>query len=206
MAGISTRRMWVLVSVCLCLGIAGWGIAEQTDQVAGEGAPATTVAQAALCGCGGADCERYYTLEVDDNGDIVRGRDGEIQWVPVDRPQESPAPIVLPLAGNEAVVVCECRTTPTDYSGRKSCSDGEVHTLPAGHVFVENEKIEEWHSAIGSENSVNVSFEDRVEVVPGTGIRMARTMRVTCHARSGHGYGERGHTYVVVRCRFVKYK
>ena len=147
---------------------------------------------------------RSFTLRVDGKSDLVRDAKGGVQWVPA-AARERPAPVVRRLSGDEAVVVVDCRTTPTSTSGRKTCGDDEVHTLPEGYVFVENEARTEWHSAIGSENRVDIAWEDRVEVIPGTGILQARTMRVHGHARSGRGFGERGHTHATVRCRFVRY-
>jgi hypothetical protein len=164
------------------------------------------------------DCDvdkiRYFKLQVSSDGVATEsaGRPGtaarsamKFEWVETKEAPPRPAPIVAEAAVREAVVRVTCRTTPTNTSGRKSCNDEEVHTLPDGYVFVENDVRKHWHSDIGSSNTCSVTWDDRVEVIPGTGITQARTMRVKGHARSGHGYGERGHTDVTVRCKFVKY-
>jgi hypothetical protein len=151
-----------------------------------------------------ADRVRYFKLQVKEG----TGRQSEpaFEWVESKEAPQLPVPAVADLrAAREAVVRVRCRTTPTNHQGRKSCNDEEVHTLPDGYVFVENNVRKEWHSDIGSSNSCSITWLDRVEVIPGTGITQARTMKVKGHARSGHGYGERGHTDVTVRCKFVKY-
>ena len=149
------------------------------------------------------DCHRIRYFELS----ATRDPDGTLQWVEV-APFVSPDPPVRPATGDMATVVVECRTTSTNeppFSGRKTCSDSEIHRLPADHVFVENEVRKSIHSSIG-DTSVTVTFEDRVEIVPGTGIMMARTMRVSAHARSPSDTGARGHIHATVQCRFVKYR
>jgi len=151
--------------------------------------------------------ENYWTLKTDDNGKPIANSEGLPQWVRADPPKDEPSPpkVQVVVAAQEAVVNVSCRTTPTNTSGRKTCNDYEVHQLPPDYVFAENEKRTVWHSDIGSSNFVNVSFEDYVEVIPGSGYKLPRRMKVHGHARSGNGYGERGHTNATVYCRFFKY-
>lgn len=137
---------------------------------------------------------------------VPTGRGAPV-WMSVE-PFEIPDPPVTILQGNMAEVVVECRTTSTNeppFSGRKTCGDEEIHRLPDNHVFVENEVQKIEHSSIG-DTSVGITFLDRVEIVPGTGIMMARTMRVSAHARSPSESGARGHIHATVKCRFVRYR
>jgi hypothetical protein len=153
----------------------------------------------------GMGVTNYWTLKVNDKNELVMDEKKRPSWVKSKAPEKRPAPQVRMLAGSEAVVNVNCRTTPTDSSGRKTCNDDEVHTLPPGWVFAQNEVRTVWHSDIGSSNTVDVSWDDYVEIIPGSGYRLPRTMRVHGHARSGHGQGERGHTDATVYCRFFSH-
>lgn len=163
------------------------------------------------CGCDAPDCNkcpvRYYDYEAEDGGDLKRSDDG----TPVAAQVEPFCPEPLrstKLTGDVAVVSLSCRTNATNDplgSGRKSCSDSEVHRLPAGFVFVENEATVTHNSDTGSDHKVDIVWLDRVEVIPGTGIMMARTMEVSGSVRSGSGTGERGHLDATIKCRFVRY-
>lgn len=153
--------------------------------------------------CDGEKRVRVHTLAVDAKGNVVRDADGAPKWI-TDSNAETESANADFESNDRASVVVECRTTPTNTSGRKSCNDEEVHRLPTEYVFAENEAVTTWHSDIGSSNHVDISFEDRAEVVPGSGYKLAQTMRVHAHARSGHGMGERGHTSATVSCRFFR--
>jgi hypothetical protein len=145
---------------------------------------------------------RHYTLATDSKGNIVRDEGGAPKWV-----QSGSAAnkgVAEFESNNTASVNVNCRTTPTDTSGRKTCNDTEVHQLPPDYVFAQNEATTAWHSDIGSSNSVDISWEDFAEIAPGSGYMLPRRMIVNGHARSGHGYGERGHTDATVTCRFFR--
>lgn len=144
---------------------------------------------------------RQYTLTTDSNGNIARDESGAAKWVQSDGVSNNAA---ATRASDRASVNVRCRTTSTDHTGRKSCSDTEVHQLPADYVFAQNEATTAWHSDIGSSNTVNISWDDFAEIAPGTGYTLPRKMIVVGHARSGHGYGERGHTDATVTCRFFR--
>lgn len=146
---------------------------------------------------------RVLTLELDAKGNVVRDAKGIAKWIQEGSSETESTSSELE-SNDRAVVTVECRTTPTTTSGRKSCNDEEVHRLPTEYVFAENEAVTTWHSDIGSSNHVDVSFHDRAEVFPGSGFKLAQTMRVKAHARSGHGMGERGHTSATVSCRFFR--
>lgn len=163
--------------------------------------------KAAVTECEDCGNTTYWALETKSDGSLARNDDGTVKWIQLlARAPREPA-TTRPALGDMAEVTLECRTTSTNEpigSGRKTCDDEEVHTLPAGHVYVENEVDITSHSDTG-DNSCSVTWEDRVEIIPGTGIMMARTMRVRAHSRSGSGTGERGHAHYTVKCRFVEY-
>jgi hypothetical protein len=144
---------------------------------------------------------RHFTLSIDSKGNIVRDENGAPNWIQAESTGKKG---VTAFASDSASVNVNCRTTPTDHTGRKSCSDTEVHQLPADYVFAQNEPITAWHSDIGSSNSVDISWDDFAEISPGTGYFLPRRLIVTGRARSGGGLGERGHTNATVTCRFFR--
>lgn len=150
----------------------------------------------------------YWTLKVNDQGEVSTDEKGVAQWVRMDPPEDKAAPPEVRNleAAQEAVVNVNCRTTSTNTSGRKTCNDYEVHQLPPDYVFAQTEVRTVWHSDIGSSNYVNVSWEDRADISldSSSGYLLPRRMKVHGHARSGHGFGERGHTNATVHCRFFK--
>lgn len=149
----------------------------------------------------GEKTARMFTLAADAKGEIVRDEAGQPKW---NQSNATGTLAATARSSDRASVNVNCRTTPTNTSGRKSCSDTEVHQLPADYVFAQNETTTAWHSDIGSSNSVDISWDDFAEVFPGSGYNLPRRMIVTGHARSGHGYGERGHTDATVTCRFFR--
>lgn len=142
---------------------------------------------------------RHFSLTTDAAGNIALDEHGNAKWT-----QAAVAALPLAAAASVATVNVNCRTTPTNHQGRKSCSDTEVHQLPPEYVFAQNEASTAWHSDIGSSNSVDISWDDYAEIAPGTGYKLPRKMIVTGRARSGHGMGERGHTDATVTCRFLR--
>ncbi len=101
----------------------------------------------------------------------------------------------------------EVTTKGTEWNGKRhsATSDWTTFTVPAGHVIVQNEVKTVWKSRAGSENRVDIEFDDYVEIVPGTGIKQPRTIRVRSHARSPrHDRGARGWTKADVIFRQVK--
>lgn len=157
-----------------------------------------------LCGSGNDECHRvrYHELKITESGAL------ECSEVKAPINKSPPRNYIRHLIGDEAEVNVDCTTNSTGEppgSGRKSCSDEDVHHLPENYVFVENEVKKKENSGNG-ERSVDVFFEDRVEILPGSGIMMAQSMRVIGKARSPSGQGERGWIHATVTCRFVKYR
>jgi len=103
----------------------------------------------------------------------------------------------------------EVTTKGTEWNGKRhsATSDWTTFTAPAGYVIVEKEVQTAWKGRNGSENRVDVTFDDYVEIVPGTGIKQPRTVRIRSHARSPrHHHGARGWTKADVIVRQVKFQ
>lgn len=107
-------------------------------------------------------------------------------------------------AGGTTTKHVSCRTSPTNTSGRKSCNDYASNTLPAGYYYDVNSKETRKTSDIGTSNWIRVTFHDYFEIPSVPGAYVPRTMRVRAHARSGHGYGERGYTKGWGRAKYKK--
>lgn len=112
------------------------------------------------------------------------------------------------MAGFE--IVSEVTTRETDFDGTRHSdwSDWTSTTAPAGHVINQNEVKVEWLSDNGSENSHEIIYENLVEIIPGTGIKLPQTIKVRTYARSpkGMGWVGRGWSKIKVTGQFVKYK
>ncbi|MEZ6099381.1 MAG: hypothetical protein R3E01_10445 [Pirellulaceae bacterium] len=159
------------------------------------------------CGC---DESKHYTLQVSENGSIATNPDGSAILIEMPEPvaQEPPSnargvsrPLALELSATE-----DCTTRSTGTGGRTACwSGGTILTVPPGYVSVKDDIQIAHEFRYGSENNDYVEWSDYVEVVPGTGIKLPRTLKVSVHARSGRDFGERGRTKTKFTCRFVKY-
>lgn len=147
-------------------------------------------------------CEsaRFFNIKIDGDKFTL------VEVDPFDDAQQkvAAATVRVQRAANEVSVKVSCRTSPTNSSGRKSCSDSETHTLPGRYVFVKEKAEKHWHTDIGSENTVKITWSDYIEIIPGSGIELPQTMTVKGHARSGGGQGERGKTSCTVTCPFVE--
>lgn len=123
----------------------------------------------------------------------------------------SAAPPREKTVGNTAAqdVTTQCTTGGTGWDGRRKACDSQPTTIraPEGYVFVVNKHTVRVTSANGSENDCRFSFDDPVEVVPGTGITQPRSFTAVAHARSpkGHSSG-RGWTTCAHHLEMVSYK
>ncbi|TWT40048.1 hypothetical protein KOR42_50150 [Thalassoglobus neptunius] len=80
-------------------------------------------------------------------------------------------------------------------------------TTPSGFVFVKDSLDKTFLSQNGSSNRIDHEWDDFVEIIPGTGIKMPRTLRVRTHARSPERCGGcRGWTKARVTARYVAYQ
>jgi len=112
------------------------------------------------------------------------------------------------MAGFE--IVSEITTRGTDFDGTRHSdwSDWTSTTAPANHVIKQNEVKVEWLSDNGSENSYEIIYENLVEIIPGTGIKLPQTIKVRTYARSQKGIGctGRGWSKIKVTGEFTKYQ
>lgn len=102
----------------------------------------------------------------------------------------------------------ECTTKGTSLSGaRRSCtSEWSSITAPAGFVFNEHSLSKTYSGQNGSSNRIDHEWDDYVELIPGTGLRAPRTLRVRVHARSPKCRGCRGWTKAKVTATYVAYQ
>lgn len=107
-------------------------------------------------------------------------------------------------------VTCEVETKNTDcVTGERDSewSREDRVDAPEGHVINDREVQVIWESAYGSENTYSQVFEDYVEIVPGTGLKFPRTMRVKAFARSAKGRcAGRGSSKIRFEGEFIKYQ
>lgn len=106
-------------------------------------------------------------------------------------------------------LTCECTTKETGGDGvRHSCeSNWDRNTAPENHVINKEKVNVEWLSQAGSENSYDMSWDDWVEIVPGTGLEFPRTVNVRVRARGPKGrFSGRGWSKIKVTGDYVKYK
>lgn len=103
----------------------------------------------------------------------------------------------------------EITTKGTDWDGERhdAWSGWDTNTAPAGHVIKQNEVKVEWHSQSGSANTYEMIFSDHVEIIPGTGITLPRTIKVRTYARSPKGSSAgRGWSKIKVVGEYAKYQ
>ncbi|KUF29994.1 hypothetical protein [Lysinibacillus sp. F5] len=87
-------------------------------------------------------------------------------------------------------IVVEVETDVTSITGVRDSkwSNWSKVTAPEGFV-INKEKINvEAKTEMGSENSYEIEWADYVEVVPGTGIELPRTLNARAFARSSKGH------------------
>lgn len=112
------------------------------------------------------------------------------------------------MAGFE--IVSEVSTRETDFDGTRhsAWSDWTSNTAPTDYVINQNEVKVEWLSDNGSENTHEIIYENLVEIIPGTQIKLPQTIKVRTYARSPKGIGwvGRGWSKVKVTGTYVKYK
>lgn len=98
-------------------------------------------------------------------------------------------------------------TEATSLSGERKSnwSDWDQVTAPEGFAINKDKIKREAVSERGSENRDEVVFSDYVEILPGTGVELPRTVKVRAFARSSRGHGGGGgHTHYKYEVPFVK--
>ena len=82
-----------------------------------------------------------------------------------------------------------CRTAATEVDGsRHNCySDRVTNVAPVGYVYNKDTMNNEPTSWNGSEYQCQFQWDDYVEIIKGTGIKMPRTVRILAYALSPVG-------------------
>ncbi|GEM_PF-6145220 len=82
-----------------------------------------------------------------------------------------------------------CKTRSTKWDGKRyGCySDWSTHKVPSNFVFDDKSLKWRYTSKRGSTNRCEYKWSDYVELVPGTGLRVPRTLQIRAHARSPKG-------------------
>ncbi|WP_114556183.1 alkaline protease [Bacillus sp. K6W] len=104
-------------------------------------------------------------------------------------------------------VTCEVETETTSCAGeiKTSWSRECKVTAPEGYVINDREVQIYWQTKYGSENTFSQIFEDNVEIIPGTGLKFPRTMKVRAFARSPKRCGSgRGASKVTFAGNFLE--
>ncbi|RAS89617.1 alkaline protease [Priestia endophytica] len=94
-------------------------------------------------------------------------------------------------------LICDAETDVTSITGVRDSkwSDWSKVTAPEGFVINKEKVVVEALVEMGSENTYEREWLDYVEIIPGTGIELPRTMSVRAHARSSKGHrGGKGHS------------
>jgi hypothetical protein len=148
---------------------------------------------------------RYYTLKTDKNGKVLLSDDGKPQVIKMEAKPKPPvsAESSKQKSGTRTDSCADCRTEEQgSTSGRESCNSPQtVFTVPRGYYFSVQSRRDHWSIETGSENDVNVIWDDYVEVAPG--ISAPRTIRVSVHARSD-GPGTHGHSACCVEAWYYE--
>lgn len=195
-------------------GVLGFAVLLSCYGIASSEPAAKAKPEKAAC-CGGAESadgplmsptDRYYEISIVDGKPEIKERESAPDAAEFRIHAGASIGIESDLF---AELQPECTSAGTAHTGeRKSCSSGwSIVTLPAGYVFIKDRVEKTCRSCAGSENDINVEFDNFVEVIPGTGIEQPRTMRASVHARSPRSCGGcRGWTKATVKCKYVKYQ
>lgn len=112
------------------------------------------------------------------------------------------------MAGFE--LISEVSTRETDFDGARhdAWSDWSSNTAPPDFVIDTNQVRIEWLSDSGSENKQEHIYENWVEIIPGTGIKLPQTIKVRVYARSPEGkfWVGRGWSKVKFSGAYIKYR
>ena len=103
----------------------------------------------------------------------------------------------------------ECTTKETGIDGvRHGCtSDWDQITAPAGYVINRDTIKVNWSHQMGSENSYSIVYDDWVEILPGSGLKAPRTIKMRVRARGPKGpLSGRGQSKISISGDFAKYK
>jgi len=105
-------------------------------------------------------------------------------------------------------ISAQCETKETGIDGvRHSCrSDWDILTAPDNHVINRDTVKVSWQHGRGSENKYDLAYDDWVEIIPGTGLKFPRTIKLRAIARGPKGrFAGSGLSKLSVEGDFVKY-
>jgi hypothetical protein len=98
-------------------------------------------------------------------------------------------------------------TSGPDGTRVSSDSDWSSFPVPSDYAINKDKTNVEIISEMGSEHDYTLEYDNYVEVVPGTGIKMPQLIRVKTHARSSKGpFGGKGSEKVKVTFYYVKFR
>lgn len=111
------------------------------------------------------------------------------------------------MAGFEIWSEVTTKETGVDGSRHYAESGWDSNTAPENHCINRDTVTVRWESCHGSENNYDLVYDNFVEIIPGTGLKAPRTIKVRTSARgpSGHFAG-RGWSKIQVREEYVKYR
>lgn len=108
----------------------------------------------------------------------------------------------------------ECTTEGTTWDGaRRSCNSTPTSkTVPSDYVYNQNTMSASFVRKNGSSNRCDYTWSDYVEIIPGSGIAMPRTLTYSVHARSpkadfpGDNAGARGWTECSFKGTYTQFR
>jgi hypothetical protein len=106
-------------------------------------------------------------------------------------------------------IASEVTTGTSGPDGARDSADSEwtSFTVPSNYAINKEKTAVDIQSEAGSEHDYDLKYEDYVEVLPGTGIVLPRTIRAKTHARSSTGpFGGRGWMKIKVTFKYVQFK
>lgn len=102
-----------------------------------------------------------------------------------------------------------CDTDGNDPSGRrKDCDSSPPDEINAPEGFVLDDRdYEEAHSYRGSDPDVHLTWENYVELIPGTGIKYPTKASLWVHSRSPRGHnGQSGYNDYTIKGTMINVK
>ena len=106
-------------------------------------------------------------------------------------------------------IASEVSTGTTSGTGERVSKDSDwTHfTVPPNCGINKDKTNVSVEVEMGSEHTYELQYDDEVEVVPGTGIKLPRTIRAKTHARSSRGhFGGKGAMKIKVDFTYVQFK
>ncbi|PFS24371.1 hypothetical protein COK46_01790 [Bacillus thuringiensis] len=105
-------------------------------------------------------------------------------------------------------LAAECTTDGNDASGRRKDCDSDISVVNAPDGFVLNDRDFEMQQTYnGTDPNVNLTWDDYVEIIPGSGLKYPTKVSLSVHARSPRGHnGQRGWNKVKISGTMINYQ